>query len=391
MVGNRALTRTTRLDACHSISDLRALAQIRLPAAVFDFLDGAAESESSARTNLTAFDRDALVPKCLVDVSSVTTATRVLGQDLEWPLICAPTGASRLFHPEGELAVARASAAAGTLYGLATGSTCSLEDVAVASAGAKLFQLYIFKDRAITWNLIERAKLAGYEALCVTVDAPVSGKRERDLRSGFTVPPRLSIKSLISFIGHPNWALGQMRHGSLTLPNITTGAARSSMVAQSRHLADQLDPSVTWKDVREIIARWAGPFALKGIMAPDDAKRAVDLGTTAVIVSNHGGRQLDGAVAAFDALPAIANAVGGQAEIILDGGIRRGSHILKALARGAKACSIGRPYLYGLGAGGEAGVRKALEILRTELVLAMRLSGCPNLGSIGSDMVRSMR
>ena len=372
------MTRQGRLDDCHNILDLREYAQRRLPSPVFNFLDGGAETETTARRNTAAFDEVKLIPRCLMDVGSVNTSTRILGQDIEWPVFCAPTGASKLFHLDGELAAARAVARAGTLYSLSTGSTYSLEDVAAASDGPKMFQIYIYEDRDITWDLIERCKRSRYSALCLTVDVPVVGKRERDLRSGFSVQPNWSLSSVMSFVWHPIWAASRMHEGAVSLANFAHRSPSS---------LGQLDTSVTWKDVREIIDRWGGPFALKGVMSAEDASRAADAGVTAVIVSNHGGRQLDGAAAAIEALPEIARAVGDHLEVILDGGIRRGVHVLKALSLGAKACSIGRPYLYGLAADGEAGVSKALEILRTEFARAMQLAGCPTLASINESLV----
>ena len=355
---------------------------------MFDWLDGAAETETTAQRNIAAFDEEKLIPRCLVDVTAVSSATRVLGQQLEWPVFCAPTGASRFFHPEGEIAVARAVAKAGTFYGLSVMSSFSLEEVATASDGPKLFQLYIFKDRDVTRELIERCRRSGYKALCLTVDTAVPGKRERDLRAGLGIPLTLSMSLLASFSMHPAWLLRQARKGPLSMPNVADRAAGTGLIAHSKYFGEQLDQSVTWRDVREMIDLWGGPFALKGVMSADDARRAADVGASAVIVSNHGGRQLDGAAAPIEVLPEIAQAVGDRIEVILDGGIRRGVHVLKALARGAKACSIGRPYLFGLGAGGEEGVTKALNILRTELIRSMKLCGCTDVTSIDADIVR---
>jgi L-lactate dehydrogenase (cytochrome) len=376
------------LDSCHNILDIRGQARRRLPAPIFHFLDGGAETEITASRNTAAFDDEKLVPRCLVDVSSVKTSTRVLGQDIQWPVLCSPTGAGRLFHPEGELAVARAAASTGTLYGVATGSTYSLEDVAAESQGPKMFQLYIFRDRDLTRQLVERSKRAGYGALCLTVDVPVVGKRERDLRTGFNMQFRWTPRGLLSFARHPAWVVGQLRRGALYTPNYSQKPRSRNPFSQRPNSAAQLDPSITWKDVRAISDQWGGPFALKGVMSADDARRAADAGATAVIVSNHGGRQLDGAAASIEVLPEIVGAVGDHIEVILDGGIRRGVHVLKALARGAKACSVGRPYLYGLSVGGESGVVKVLEILRKELVLAMQLSGCPDVHDIDEHWLR---
>lgn len=368
--------------------DLRELARRRLPHPIFHYLDGAAETEVTAQRNTEAFDEERLIPRCLVDVSNVRTNTRVLGQEVEWPVFCSPTGASRFYHPEGELAVARATATTGTLYGLSTMSTFSLEQVAAANPGAKMFQLYVFKDRQVTRELVERCRRAGYGSLCITVDAAVRGKRERELRSGMGIPLRLSAGGLLSFAMHPRWLLGQVRGGSLSMPNLPERSDGGGIVADSKYIGGQLDATISWNDVRDIAEAWRGPLAIKGIMAVEDARRAVDVGATAVIISNHGGRQLDGAAAPMDVLPEIAAAVGERVEVILDGGVRRGVHVLKALARGAKACSIGRPYLFGLGAGGEQGVRKALQILRSEFTSAMKLCGCTELGAIDASIVR---
>ena len=371
------------LDECVNIFDLRDCARRRLPSPIFHFMEGGAESEWTARRNTEAFDDLQLIPRCLVDVSTVRTATCLLGQEVEWPLVCAPTGASRLFHTEGELAVARAAAKSGALYSLATASTCSLEEVAAASNGPKMFEVYVYKDRNTTAELIARCKQAGYRALCLMVDVPALGKRERDLRTGFNVWPKLSSRALLSMALHPAWAVGQLRKGPVRMANLVGRSSADGGI-------DELDPAVTWKDIRGFAEQWGGPFALKGVMSADDARRAADEGVSAVMVSNHGGRQLDGTAAAIDVLPDISRAVGDRLEIILDGGVRRGVHILKALAAGAKACSIGRPYLYGLSAGGEKGVAKALQILRAEFVLALQLSGCANLECIDERLLLAM-
>jgi L-lactate dehydrogenase (cytochrome) len=377
-----------RLNQCFNIADLRDLARRRLPNPIFEYLDGGAEEEFTLRRNTSAFDDDRLVPLCLVDVAAVRTSTRVLGQEIEWPVICSPSGSSRFYHADGELAVARAAAKSGTIYSLATMSSHSIEQVAAASSGPKMFQLFIFKDRGITRELIERCKTAGYRALCLTVDVTVRGKRERELRSGMGVPMRFTAATVASFALRPQWLLGRARKGPFSMPTFTERVGSSSILKQTKFFGAQLDPSVEWKHVGEMIKLWGGPFAIKGILSVEDARRAVDVGASAVMLSNHGGRQLDHAAAPFEVLPAIASAVGDRIEVILDGGVRRGVHVLKALARGAKACSVGRPYLYGLGAGGEAGVTQALDILRTELVRAMQLSGCTDVAQINPTVVQ---
>ena len=374
------------LTACQSVADLRIHAQRCLPTPIFHFLDGGAETEATVRRNTNAFDNLQLIPRCLIDVGAVKTAVRLLGQEVEWPVLCSPTGASRLFHPHGELAAARAAADTGTLYSLSTYSTYSLEEVALVD-GPKVFQLYVLKDRDMTRALIERCRMAKYRALCITVDVPAIGNRERDRRSGISGRMRWNLHNVISFARRPAWVLGQLRAGPRYMPNIAHTGHNGRRESATRVTID-IDPSVTWKDIRAIRDLWSGPLALKGVMSPDDARRAADVGVTAVIVSNHGGRQLDGAAASIEVLPEIVRAVGNRVEVILDGGIRRGTHVLKALALGAKGCSIGRPYLYGLAVAGQAGATKALHILREELILAMRLSGCVDVASVGEDIVR---
>jgi L-lactate dehydrogenase (cytochrome) len=377
-----------RLGKCHSISDLRWLAQRQLPSPIFNYLDGGAEEEITLRRNTAAFDDEMIIPRCLVDVTSVATKVNVLGQDLDWPVICSPAGSQRFYHADGELAAARAAARAGTLYSLAAMSSNTLEDVAAASAGPKMFQIFIFKDRDVTRDLIARCKKSGFKALCLTVDVSVRGKRERELRSGMGIPMNFSAASLASFALRPQWLYGLARKGPFSMPTFAGHAGSTHIVAQTRYFGSQLDASLTWKDVREFVELWGGPFAIKGLLSATDAQLARDVGASAVMVSNHGGRQLDGAVAPFDALPSIVKAVGNEIEVILDGGVRRGVHVLKALAHGAKACSVGRPYLFGLGAGGEAGVYQALQILKTELIRSMQLSGCTDVRNIDPQIVR---
>jgi len=372
---------------CYNIEDLRELARRRLPAALFDYLDGGAETEFTARRNTQAFDEQRLIPRGLVDVRTVSTRVRILGQELAWPMMCSPTGGSRFYHPDGEFAVARATAATGTLYGVSVMGTHALEAVAAAGNGPKVFQALIFKDRAFTQELVVRAKRAGYPALCLTIDAAPRGKRERELRTGLGLPLRLSVQSAAMFALRPGWCIGQLRRGPLSLANLAERVGRG-LARQSQFAASQLEPSGTWKDARDLADLWSGPFAIKGILCADDARRAVDAGATAVIVSNHGGRQLDGAAAAVEMLPEIVQAVGARTDVILDGGIRRGTHVLKALALGAKACSVGRAYLFGLAAGGEAGVVKALETLKNELINSMKLCGCTDASQIARDLVK---
>jgi L-lactate dehydrogenase (cytochrome) len=357
---------------------------------MFEFIDGAAEDESTLRRNTEAFLDYDLIPRYLVDVREIDTTTRVLGTELAWPVILAPTGTSRLFHHLGEIAVARAAARSGTMYSLSTVSSVSIEDVGKETAGSKMFQIYVFRDADLNLELIERCKGAGYSAACLTVDVPALANRERDLRTGLTIPPTMGLRSVLDFARCPSWVWNFLTTPRISLANVShrIDLGSRNMSTSAKYVHSQLDAAVTWDRAKQMIARWDGPFAIKGILSSDDARRAVEIGATAVIVSNHGGRQLDGAVASLDVLGEIVEAVHGQAEIILDGGIRRGSHVIKALALGADACMIGRPYLYGLGAGGERGVDRALTILKTEIERGMRLLGASRIGDINREFIR---
>ncbi|TVQ31438.1 MAG: alpha-hydroxy-acid oxidizing protein [Geminicoccaceae bacterium] len=373
------------ISGCRNISDLRRAALRRLPAPIFHFIDGGAEDETGLRRSTTAFEDVQLLPRYLVDVGAVDLRTRLLGRTFALPLVLSPTGLNRLFHPAGELAVARAAADEGLLYSLSTMGTASIEAVAAASAGPKMFQVYVFKDRGLTQEHVERAKAAGYHALCLTVDTPMSGNRERDALYGLTIPPRLTLRALAAFALRPRWVFDHLTAPKLTLANVAhrAGDAAGEGAGVAAYVNRQFDRSLTWDDAAWLAKLWGGPLVIKGLLAPDDARRALDCGATAVMVSSHGGRQLDGVPAPLDCLKAMRDEVGDRLELILDGGVRRGTHILKALAAGANACSIGRAYLYGLAAGGEAGVRHALGLLRSELERDMVLTGCRSLADLG--------
>ncbi len=378
------------LKNCHNIADLRTRARRRLPPAIFDFMDGGADDEVTLQRNSSAFDDYELLPRHLTDVSDIDLTTDVLGQTISAPVILAPTGMSRLFHHDGELAVARAAAEAGVYYGLSTASSVVLEEVAAATNGPKMFQLYIHKDRELTRELMARAKDAGFQAACVTIDTAVLGNRERDLYSGLTVPPRLTLKSLMGFALHPGWGWNVLTREKLGMPNVAHRVDAINRNASSiiAYVNGQFDPSVTWDDVAEVAAAWGGPFGVKGVMSATDAVRAADAGASAVIVSNHGGRQLDGAAATVDLLAECVDALAGRAEVILDGGVRRGTHVIKALALGAKACMMGRPYLWGLASGGQAGVGHFLGLLRGEIERGMALTGCRSVDEVTRDYIR---
>lgn len=381
--GSRALARAV------TIADLRRLAARRLPKAVFDFIDGGAGDEVTLRDNQAAFGEWQLLPRVAVDVSKRSFATEILGRSCALPLACAPTGLAGFFWPHGEIATARVAAAAGIPYCLSTNSVASAEEVAAAVPQADLwFQLYCLKDRDLMRNLLVRASGAGYRGLCITVDLAIQGRRERDVRNGFTMPLRPTVANALDLMRRPAWLAGVTR-APPRLGNFQQAGAGFTSVA--RHVATLFDPSVTWEDVARVREQWPGPVAIKGVLHPDDAVRAAEIGADAVIVSNHGGRQLDVVPAAIAALPAIAAAVGGRVQVILDGGVRRGTDVLVALALGASACSLGRAVLWGLCAGGEDGVRRALDILRDELDTAMTLLGTPTPQSVTADHVQRRR
>lgn len=374
-----------------NLEDLRRHARRRLPRIIFDFVDGGAEDEYTMRANQRSFENYPLRARALVDVSACDQSTTLLGRPLSTPVVLAPAGLTGLLAPRGEVLAARAAAKKGTLFTLSTMSVCPIEEVAAAVPGSSLwFQLYVWKDRGITRSLIERAKAAGYHALCLTVDVPAMGRRERDLRNGFTVPPRITLSNLLDMLLHLGWVF-QM----LTVPRPTFGnfvgmgkVEKEDAVSVASFTNKQFDPSVSWSDLEWLRSIWPGPLLLKGISCAEDAKLAVQHGVQGLIVSNHGGRQLDHLPAAIDLLPEIVDAVEGRAEIILDGGIRRGSDVVKAIALGARACMIGRPFLYGLAAKGQAGVELMLDLLRTEIDRTLALIGCPKLTQLDRSFIR---
>jgi len=379
----------SRLNRVFNIEDLRKIARKKLPKPLFNYIDGGSDDESNVRGNIHAYDSTKLVPEYLVDVADIDLSTRVLGRDISMPLLLAPTGMTRLFHHDGEIGVSKAAATAGTYYCLSTVAATSIEDVAAACDGPKNFQIYVMKDRSRTREFIQRCKDANYDSLTLTVDIPRAGNRERELRYGFSMPPKLNLAGIAGFAARPAWVFRALTHPKAILANVAhkipEGSSKSTSLIE--YINKQFDPSVTWDDLEWMISEWGRPFALKGILSPADARKAVDCGVSAIMVSNPGGRQLDGALSAFEALGPIVDEVGGECEIICDGGIRRGTHVLKALARGATACSMGRPYLFGLAAGGQAGVARVLELLRTEIERDMGLLGCRNIGEIGGHHI----
>lgn len=373
------------LKRCYNIGDLRKKAKRRLPKPIFHYLDGGADDEVTLRRNTDAFDDYELNPNYLTDTSNIDLSTDALGVKIDMPVFLSPTGMSKLFHHTGEPAVARAARKFGTLYSLSTLATTSIEDVADATDGPKMFQIYVYKDRGLTKEFIARCKAAKYDAICLTVDVPVPGNRERDKVNGMTMPPKFDLSSLLSFALHPEWSLRALNVKNFDLANVEQRddlSVAGKPVSVMQYLTDQIDQTVTWKDAEWLAQEWGGRFLIKGVHSVHDAKKAAEIGAHGVMVSNHGGRQLDGVPACIDALGPIVDATGDKLEVILDGGVRRGSHVIKALAMGATACSIGRGYLYGLGAGGQAGVERALTLLRAEIERDMALLGVTKISEI---------
>jgi L-lactate dehydrogenase (cytochrome) len=384
------LSRTGRLDRANNIADLRRLARRRLPRPIFDYIDGGADDEVTLARNMSAFSTYELVPDVLTDVSNIRTATTLFGEPVAWPLMLAPTGLTRMFHDDAELAVARAAAKHGLPYSLSTLGTTRLEALAEAFGGPKVFQIYIFKDRGLTAEFVARCKAAGFHGLALTVDTPVAGNRERDRVNGLSLPPRLTVRSMLSFAAHPRWSIPALSGAKFDFANVShrVDALAAGPKSLSDYIGDQFDPSLTWADVEWLAREWGGPLAIKGVMTPEDAKRAIASGATGVMISNHGGRQLDGAPAPVDQIAAVRDALGDGPDVICDGGVRRGSDVVKACALGASGCSIGRPYLYGLAAGGEAGVDRALTLLRDEFERTLTLAGINDVAGVARRHVR---
>ena len=379
-----------RLKNCHNVDDLRLLAKQRLPGPIFHYIDGAADDEVTYRRNTSAFDDCDLVPNVLAGVENIDMSVTVLGQKLDMPIFCSPTALQRLFHHDGERAVAKAAEKYGTMFGVSALGTVSLKEIGETISTPKLFQFYFHKDRGLNDAMVERAQEAGFNALALTVDTITGGNRERDLYTGFTSPPKLTLRSLMSFAVHPGWALNYFFREKFELAELKDFIQKGSNIAISigDYFAEMLDQSMNWADAEQLRAKWGGPFCLKGVMSVADAQKAVDIGADAIMVSNHGGRQLDGSRSPFDQISEISDAVGDKVDVILDGGVRRGTHVLKAIAAGATACSGGRMYLYSLAAAGQPGVEKALGNLRTEIERDMKLLGVTNISQINRTMLR---
>ena len=378
------------LGQCHNFSDFRTLAKKRLPGPIFHYIDGAADDEVTYKRNSQSFNDVDLVPNVLAGVEEVDMSTKIMGQELSMPFYCAPTALQRLFHHEGERAVAKAASSAGTMFGVSSLATVTVEDIAKISTSPKMFQFYFHKDRGLNDALLERAKAAKFNVLALTVDTITGGNRERDLRTGYTSPPKLTLDSILSFAFHPMWAWNFFTKEKFDMPHLSGHVTEGTNLAVSvgQYFSTMLDQSMNWSDAEKLCQQWNGQFALKGIMSVEDAKRAVDIGCTGIMVSNHGGRQLDGSRAPFDQLAEICDAVGDKIDVVCEGGIQRGTHVLKALSVGAKCCSIGRYYLYALAAAGQAGVERALNQLAVEVERDMKLMGVTRVDQLSRSNIR---
>ena len=377
------------LKSCYNFEDFRKLAKKRLPAPIFHYIDGGADDETTLKRNTNSFDDCDLIPNILRSVGEPDLSTTVFGRKIDMPIFLSPTAMQSLYHPDGDKASARAAEKFGSMYSMSTIASFSIEEIANISSGPKLFQLYIHKDKSFTDDLIDRCKRANFDGLCLTVDTLVAGNRERDHRTGFTTPPKFTLESIMNFAMRPGWLFRYFTNKKFELANIKHKTDKGTNITKSviDYVNEQYDPQMNWEDAEYCIKKWDGPFALKGVMSVEDAKRAVDIGCTAIIISNHGGRQLDGSRTPFDQLKAISVAVGDKVEIILDGGVRRGTHVLKALAAGATACSFGKAFLFSLGAGGQQGVERLLQNMHDEIRRNMILMGCKSVKELDRSKI----
>ena len=378
-----------RLLDCYNFHDFRELARRRLPGPIFNYIDGAADDETTYRRNTRAFEECDLVPNVLAGVEQVDLSVTVLGHKLAMPFYCSPTALQRLFHYDGELAVAHAVEKFGTMFGVSSLGTVSLEALASKFSFPQIYQFYFHKDRGLNKSMLERAKAGGLRIMMLTVDSITGGNRERDLRTGFTIPFRLNMQGVIQFATRPKWALDYMTHEKFRLPQLESHVdLGSGAMSIGDYFTKMLDQSMNWRDVAEMVQLWDGKFCLKGVMSADDARRAVEIGCSGIVVSNHGGRQLDGSRSSFDQLAEIVDAVGDKIDVLCDGGVQRGTHVLKALSLGAKAVGMGRFYLFPLAAAGQAGVERALGLMRTEIERDMKLMGCTSIKQLSRSNVR---
>ena len=378
-----------RLKDCHGFSDFRELARRRLPSPIFNYIDGAADDETTYDRNTKSFEECDLIPNVLRGVENIDMSVTIMGQKLDMPIYCSPTALQRVFHHSGEHAVAAAADKFGTMFGVSSLGTVSLTEVREQYSGPQCYQFYFHKDRGLNQEMLENAKAAGVDVMMLTVDTITGGNRERDLRTGFSIPFKLSLNGIFQFGIKPMWALNYLTHKKFSLPQLDNFVDMSDgAISIGKYFTDMLDPCMNWNDVAKMVDFWDGQFCLKGIMSVEDAKKAVEIGCTGIVISNHGGRQLDGSRSSFDQLSEIVDAVGDQIDVIMDSGIQRGSHVLKALSLGAKAVGGGRFYLYALAAAGQTGVERALELMRLEIERDMRLMGASSISDLSRDNLR---
>ena len=378
-----------RLRDCHNFHDFRELARRRLPSPIFDYIDGGTDDEVTLRQNTASFERCDLVPNVLRGVEALDISVRVMSQKLAMPVYCSPTALQRLFHHQGEKAVAAAAAKYGTMFGVSSLGTVSVEELRKTSPTPQAYQFYFHKDRGLNDAMMQRAKSAGIDVMMLTVDSITGGNRERDLRTGFSIPFRLTLAGMLQFAIKPMWAVNYLTHEKFKLPqldeHIDMGGGAMSI---GRYFTEMLDPSMNWDDVAKMVRNWDGQFCLKGVMSVADAKRAAEIGCTGIILSNHGGRQLDGSRTPFDQLAEVVDAVGDRIDVLMDGGVQRATHVLKALSLGAKAVGVGRFYLFPLAAAGQAGVERALGLMRAEIERGMKLMGCASIAQLSRGNLR---
>ena len=378
-----------RLTDCHNFHDFRRLAQRRLPGPIFNYIDGGADDEVTLRRNSEAFNTVDLVPSVLRGVTDVDLSVQVMGQKLDLPVYLSPTALQRLFHHQGERATAAAAEKFGTMFGVSSLGTVSMAELAAKHRTPQCYQFYFHKDRGLNRAMMQSAKEAGIKVMMLTVDSITGGNRERDLRTGFSIPFRLTLGGMMQFAMKPMWGLNYVTHEKFSLPQLD---AHIDMTGDSltigRYFTEMLDPSMNWDDVAQMVQDWGGEFCLKGVIHPDDARHAAEIGCTGIVLSNHGGRQLDGSRTGFEALDEVVQAAGDRLDVMIDGGIQRGTHVLKALSLGAKAVGLGRFYLYALAAAGQPGIERALTQLKAELIRDMRLMGARRIAELGRDNLR---
>ena len=378
-----------RLKDCHSFGDFRELARRRLPSPIFNYIDGAADDESTYERNTKSFEDCDLVPNVLRGVEDIDMSVEILGHKIDMPIYCSPTALQRVFHHQGEYAVAAAADKYGTLFGVSSLGTVSLAEVRQKYTGPQCYQFYYHKDKALNQMMLENAKNANVDVMMLTVDTITGGNRERDLRTGFSIPFKLSLDGIFQFAVKPMWALNYLTHEKFSLPQLDDHVDMSDgPISIGRYFTEMLDPCLSWDDVAKMVEYWDGQFCLKGIMSVEDAKKAVEIGCTGIVISNHGGRQLDGGRSPFDQLSEIVDAVGDDIDVIMDSGIQRGTHVLKALSLGAKAVGGGRFYLFALAAAGQMGVERALQLMKAEIERDMRLMGVSSVSELSRSNLR---